>query len=122
MSTRVFGEWFSRQLDGRGWSQSDFHRRSGVPRSTVSTWATGVRLPDPASIDLIADVFGLPVDTVLTIAGHRPDVEALDANDPRELLAQRIRRIHLREDDLAILNRNLDIWEARNKREREKGV
>lgn len=50
-------------------------------------------MPDPPSIDKIADVFGLPVDTVLTIAGHRPATEPVNADDPRELLAQRVRRM-----------------------------
>lgn len=40
-------------------------------------------------------------------------------DDPRELLAERIRRIELRDDDLFIMNSNLDAWERRNKRERE---
>lgn len=121
MSTAVFGGWFQKQLDSRGWSQADFHRRSGLPRSTISTWATGQRLPDPESVDLIADVFGLPVDTVLTIAGHRPAVEPLDANDPRQLLAARVLRTRLNEDDVILLNRMFDTWDERNRREREKG-
>jgi transcriptional regulator with XRE-family HTH domain len=114
-----FSAWFRRQLDRREWNQREFARRAHVASSTVSNWYRGERVPDPAKCEVIAEAFGIDLDTVLAQAGHRPDVEPLDANDPRELLAQRVRRIHLREDDLAIMNRNLDIWEARNKRERE---
>ena len=72
MVTDAFSGWFSTQLKRRKWSAADFHRESGVARSTVGAWVRGTRLPDPASIDLIADVFGLPVDDVLTIPPTEP--------------------------------------------------
>lgn len=67
-----FHEWFQRELRRREWSQADFVRRAAVGQSTVHSWFHGTRTPDPASCDLIADVFGLRVDDVLERAGHRP--------------------------------------------------
>lgn len=75
MDSGQFREWFQSQLARREWTQRDFSRRSGISPSTVSEWHRGTRVPDPASIDRIADVFGLPVDDVLTLAGHRPATE-----------------------------------------------
>jgi hypothetical protein len=121
-----FSHWLHERLRASQIDQAEFARRyqraaglANPPTGRISEWATGKRIPSTKSVGFIAEVFGVSEDLVLTAAGHRPDVEPLDANDPRELLAQRVRRIHLREDDLAIMNRNLDIWEARNKRERE---
>lgn len=60
---------------------ADFHRRSGVPRATVYTWIAGTRLPDPASCDTISDALGLPLDAVLIVAGHRPNIEQINPDD-----------------------------------------
>jgi transcriptional regulator with XRE-family HTH domain len=115
MSTE-FSRWLQEQLRVRRWSPSDFFRESGIPRPTIYSWVNGTRHPDPESIDKIADVFGLPVDVVLTVAGHRPNVEDLDPDDPRELLAERVRHMRPDEGDMQLLNTLLDNWDARNKR------
>lgn len=119
MSEQQFAHWLSDQMRSRDWNQVELAAKIGTHSSVVSRWVRGERVPDTKSIDKIADVFGLPVDVVLTVAGHRPNVEDLDVDDPRELLAERIRRIELRDDDISIMNSNLDAWERRNKRERE---
>jgi transcriptional regulator with XRE-family HTH domain len=72
MSEAYFSPWFRRQLRLRDWSQAVFVRRTGVSSGTVSQWATGRRRPDPASCDLIAEAFAVPLDEVLRVAGHRP--------------------------------------------------
>jgi len=102
MSTESFADWFSGQLKRRGWSAADFHRRADVPRPTVYTWVKGTRLPDPASVDVIADVFGLNVDDVLAIAGHRPHVDPIPPDDPRRELVAIAERLDRRKVDMAI--------------------
>lgn len=88
MDTQTFSTWFQRTLKRRRWSQADFHRESNVPRSTVSAWYRGVRVPDPPMCEVVADAFGISVDAVLELAGHRPQVEELAPDDPkRELIA-----------------------------------
>lgn len=91
--TETFSAWFNRELKRRKWSQADFHRRSGVPRSTVSTWATGERHPDPGSVDLIADTFGFDPAHVMNVLGHLPRTDDLPADDPRNDLIGMIKRI-----------------------------
>ena len=109
-----FAAWFQGQLKRREWSPSDFHRKSGIPRSTVFTWVSGSRLPDPGSVDVIADVFGLDVDDVLVIAGHRPSKDELKPDDPRLELVALMRRIRLTEDRTDGLRALLRGWLERD--------
>jgi hypothetical protein len=68
-------------------------RKGGFSRAAVSAWVTGSRLPDPPSIDRIADALGLDVDTVLTIAGHRPKTEDIDPDSPKGRILSMAQRI-----------------------------
>lgn len=82
-----FSQWFARQLTRHEWTQSDFARRAKVATSTVSNWASGARVPDPTSCDLIADVLRVPLDEVLAAAGHRPLLDdRILPDDPRAAL------------------------------------
>jgi transcriptional regulator with XRE-family HTH domain len=83
MPSETFGPWLRKQLRIRELSESDFARKLKRPPSMVNRWARGVRIPNPASCDLIADVLGIDVDVVLWQAGHRPVAPGLDADDPR---------------------------------------
>jgi transcriptional regulator with XRE-family HTH domain len=68
----TFGAWLDAQLQRREWNQSEFARRIDVRPGVVSHWIRGERVPEPRSIDKIADVLFVDVDELLTIAGHRP--------------------------------------------------
>ena len=57
--------------------------RTGLSKSTISAYVTGQRTPDPPACDLISDALGVDLDIVLWQAGHRPNVEAKSADDPR---------------------------------------
>lgn len=94
-TSQNFGLWFSRQLKHRGMSQADFHHKSGVARSTVSAWARGMRVPDPLNCDTIADVLGVQLDLVLFMAGHRPNIDEIDPNDPRVGLIAKLERVRI---------------------------
>ena len=78
-----FADWFRKQLDRRDLSQADFARLIDMSTGTVSNWATGRRVPDPASCDLIADALGLDLDLVLWQAGHRPPTKEVNPDDPK---------------------------------------
>lgn len=97
-SVSTFSDWFKRQLRIREWTQADFVRRADLSTSTVSTWTTGARNPDPRMCDVIADVLGVDIDVVLLMAGHRPNVEAIDPDDPRVMLHGMIDRINWSEE------------------------
>lgn len=93
VENKPFHDWFKFELKRREMNQADFARRSGIAPSTVSSWATGDRVPDPESCDLIADVLLVDRDMVLALAGHRTLDEPLKANDPRRDIIAAIRQL-----------------------------
>lgn len=64
-------------------------------------------MPDPPLCDVIADVLGLDVDDVLTIAGHRPSVVAIPPDDPRRELHALVDRIDWRSDRFEVVRNML---------------
>lgn len=96
MDTTDFGRWLQSQLDVRRWSQADFVRRSGVGKTSVSSWIAGHKLPDAQSCDKIAEALFLDRDEVLARAGLRP-VEYDDSDVVREFTAL-LRRIEWNQD------------------------
>lgn len=56
-------------------------------------WVSGDRTPSPQSVDRIADVLGMDVDHVLTIAGHRPAIFEADPDSPEARLVPLIRQV-----------------------------
>lgn len=117
--TSRLGDWILRRLKGRDWSQADFARAIPTSTGTVSNWISGKRIPEPESCDKIADVLGLDVDDVLTIAGHRPEPIDFDPDDPRALLVARIQTSRLADHRLRDLRRYLDLWEQWDREDQE---
>jgi|GEM_PF-2522505 len=115
-----FRHWLKRQLRRREWSQSEFARRLGTAPGVVSHWVRGDRVPDPASCDRIADVLGVDVDLVLTLAGHRPAVEPLAPDDERRELLGYLKRLQLTPDRVTALRGVLRGWLEADLRERER--
>lgn len=74
MSGATFGEWLRQQLVLREMSQSELARRMETSHTTISNWISGKRVPTTGSCDRISDVFHIPLDTVLTKAGHRVEM------------------------------------------------
>lgn len=91
--TVTFAAWLESQLARREWSPTEFARRLDMRHSAVSMWLSGQRVPTPKSIDRIADTLNLDVDTVLTIAGHRPPDYTVDPDSPEAELLPLIRKI-----------------------------
>jgi transcriptional regulator with XRE-family HTH domain len=89
----AFASWFQHQLRRREWSQSDAARKLGVSTGVISHWYNGKRLPEPRSCDLIADVFGVSVDLVLELAGHRPALTTLAPDSPAPMIAALAERV-----------------------------
>lgn len=95
---RTFGEWLRGKLASRDWSGADFARaiQAAGGRATpgdVSRWLRDQRTPNPDSCYKIADVLHLPVDEVLTRAGHRPPDYDVDPDSPPERFRAMMRRI-----------------------------
>lgn len=93
MSAESFDRWLAYQLDRRDMKPADFARKVGSRPGVVSHWLNGERTPSTQSADRIADVLGVDVDLVLTLAGHRPHMDELAADDPRTALIGLVRRL-----------------------------
>lgn len=113
-----FAGWFNAQLRRRDWKQADFVERSQVSRQATSMWSTGRRVPDPASCDVIAEVFGLDLDLVLAVAGHRPVITELPLDDPRRHLVGLIERTELSSEQVSTLETLLTAWHERRRNQR----
>lgn len=99
-----FSGWLRAELRRREMNESDLARALETTPSVVNRWVHGDRVPSPKSCAQLADVWGLSPDFVLTLAGHRPHVEPMAADDPRAELIAMLETIRLdvdnREDTL----------------------
>ena len=77
--------------EGRGWSQAELARRTGVTKSAISTYELGIRTPSADVVSSFAKAFGVSSDYLLGITERRTvDVEGLSERDEaliRELVA-----------------------------------
>jgi transcriptional regulator with XRE-family HTH domain len=113
-----FVEWLRRQLQRRGWKAAELARRLHMPSGTISRWMTGERQPSSRSCDLLADVLGVDLDLVLTLAGHRPGPEDLAPDDQRATIIALLERINLTPDRAAGLQGTLTSWLELDREER----
>lgn len=60
-----FGRWLHRTIMKEGLSQSEFARRCGLPRDSISTYVLAKTLPSPASAKKIADYLKMDVEDLL---------------------------------------------------------
>src|SRR5918998_1604879 len=105
-----FSAWVRQQLRRRQWNDAELARQLGMPSGTISRWLRGERQPSTRSCDLIADVFGVDVDLVLTLAGHRPQPSVAQPDDTRAELIALLKRVQLTPDRLAGLEGTLRAW------------
>jgi transcriptional regulator with XRE-family HTH domain len=112
-----FVEWLRMQLR-RGWNAAELARRLQVPSGTISRWMTGERQPSSRSCDLLADVLGVDLDLVLTLAGHRPGPESAAPDDQRAAIIALLERINLTPDRAAGLQGTLTSWLELDREER----
>ena len=61
----LFAENIRREMDVRGWSQSELSRRSGVPQPRISQILAAHRDCQLSTIDRLADAFGLTASALL---------------------------------------------------------
>lgn len=63
---------------GKGWRQSDFARRAGLPRDSISSYMRATRLPTPSSLKKMATALGVKPEELLP--NHVES--AIDADTP----------------------------------------
>jgi transcriptional regulator with XRE-family HTH domain len=110
-----FIAWVRKQLRRRQWNDAEFARRLDMPSGTISRWMSGERQPNTASCDRIADIFGVDVDLVLTLAGHRPEDTRLQPDDELAELFAMLKRVRLTPDRLAGLKAQAQAWLERDR-------
>lgn len=55
-------------------TQEDLARELRVSKGAVGNWETGIRRPDPETLDEIADLFNVDMDYLLGRTNERPEV------------------------------------------------
>jgi transcriptional regulator with XRE-family HTH domain len=106
----TIGSWLRRELDSRDMIGADLARRIGSSNGTVSNWITGTRVPNPETIQRIADALNADVDYLLTLAGHRPEDPYFDPDSPEAQLLPYIRAVDWSKhgNELAMFKRQLE--------------
>ena len=82
----TFGKWLSREIDQRGWTQSELARRCRVSHVTISRVVTGERNPGQDLCKKIAKALEVPPEVIFRKAGLLPSIEELDDKSASELL------------------------------------
>lgn len=109
-----YGAWMREEMRRREWRQADFARATEIDVSMVSRWLQG-RRPDPASLERVAEALGVDLDTLLTLAGHRPRTPRDD--DPRvAALVAKVRQITWTPERYLIVDAMLDDLRHRSSR------
>src|SRR5215212_7617386 len=109
-----YSAWMLEEMRRREWRQADFARAAGVDVSMVSRWLQG-RRPDPASLERVASALGIDLDTLLTLAGHRPRSPRDD--DPWVAsLVEKVRQVTWTTERFLIVDALLDDLRQRSSR------
>ena len=64
-----FGDWLKKELNKRGWVQSELARRSGIPQGQISNVIRGIRQPGPESCIAIGQALGISREEVFRARG-----------------------------------------------------
>jgi transcriptional regulator with XRE-family HTH domain len=103
MDQNRIGLWIEGELRSRDWRQADLARRARVSTTAVSDWVRGKKVPDPASCDLLSDIFHADLDFVLDLAGHRPPDSNDDPASPANRLSALLHRVQWNPDREAVV-------------------
>lgn len=122
MTGEQLSYWLKRQLVRREWTQADFSRRLDTSPGNVSRWIKGERVPDPASIDKIADVLGVDLDLVLALAGHRPPDTELDPDDPASRIIALVKQVQWTEERAETITATLERFRKFDRQRAEKSA
>lgn len=77
----MFRVEIKKQRENLGLSQSKLAEKIGVSQATVGMWESGKREPNFSMLCILADFFGIPVDSLLgrsSVISKRPDLPPSD--------------------------------------------
>jgi transcriptional regulator with XRE-family HTH domain len=86
-----FNDWLNKEMNKRGWSQSDLARSSELNRAVINKLLNGQTLPRPATLEAIARALKAPVEQVYRMAGLLPEIP--ESESYLEEVMHHIRRI-----------------------------
>lgn len=78
-TTKLFANNLRGLIDKKGMQQKDFAILTNTPQSTASMWITGVKLPRPEALEMIAAFFGVCVADLFAEPGNTPKAPASEA-------------------------------------------
>lgn len=79
-STKAFTDWLQKELDTRGWSQSELGRRANLASATISYVLSGNTNPGFEFCKKVALAFGVSPERILRMAGLLPPEPEPTAN------------------------------------------
>lgn len=79
-----FVTWLNNELNKRGWSNSELHRRSGMATSTISMVLGGQKKPGWEFCLAIATALNEPPEKIFRIAGLLPALPSSEDETLRE--------------------------------------
>lgn len=100
-------DWLQRELDVRGWSQSELARRIRLSSGSMSLLMNGQRNPGPDVSRRIARALGIPETVVFEAAGL--------INQPRSSTEITLRELYELLKDLPVADQRAILAEARER-------
>lgn len=111
--TAEFAHWLNAELGRRRMTQNDLETALNTSGGVVSKWARGITAPSPRLALALSQLWGVDIDWLLTITGHRPEVDRADSpDDPRANLLQLVREIDLSPERVGLLTAMLENMRA----------
>lgn len=86
-----FADWLQKELDKRGWSQSDLATTARIHRQVISTYINRRRKkPDPEVLQAIARAFNLPPEFVFQKAflGSPVSIEQATLDELKQIVRE----------------------------------
>ena len=67
-----FSEWLQKEMNKRGWSQSDLARAADLNRAVINKLLNGKSHPQPSTLEAISRALKIPVESTYRAAGLLP--------------------------------------------------
>ena len=104
----------------RGISANQLAHDLGLSHATLSRWLSKKDLPSPRSCQKLADVSGVQLERILSLAGHMPELSEIDADELPEF-REYARVKYSTELDEDLITMTEDLIERRRKRHEQCG-
>jgi transcriptional regulator with XRE-family HTH domain len=73
-NSHKFKDWLLKEMDKRGWSQSDLARSADLNRAVINKLLSGQSTPRPSTLAALARAFKIPIERLYRISGLLPEI------------------------------------------------